>query len=165
MNDRSTGGPHFLTTVRRWLAERGEVGVLLRFSYAAGSKSCELFESMGAFEARLATLAARTSVIVFQERQLPLRGLVDAAFVADATRQIGEDAEYLIAGLDETSAGSVKWFDFQAGEGRAALQEDLKDLLGKRVAVGPYPPWLEDGEHVISAVVPERDGSVVIGVY
>jgi hypothetical protein len=37
--------------------------------------------------------------------------------------------------------------------------------LAETVAVGNYPPWLEDSDVVLSAVVPEENGAVVTGVY
>jgi hypothetical protein len=36
---------------------------------------------------------------------------------------------------------------------------------GSAVAVGEYPPWLEDNPEVISGYVPDEDGVVRTGVY
>jgi hypothetical protein len=45
------------------------------------------------------------------------------------------------------------------------LREELEGSRGVAVAVGLYPPWLEDTEDVISAVVPDEHGAVKSGVY
>jgi hypothetical protein len=58
-----------------------------------------------------------------------------------------------------------KWFHHEAGESLKELREVLEPLRGEPVAVGEYPPRLEDGLNVICAYVPEKDGSVRVGVY
>lgn len=68
----STSNERFLSTVAKWIEETGEVFVVLRFVYGAGSKSFEFFTSMSEFKARVAELRPADSVIVMQEKQLPL---------------------------------------------------------------------------------------------
>jgi hypothetical protein len=161
----STESVDFQQTVERWIDQSGEILVLVRFSHAGGSRSFEFFTSIEAFRERLHELQAKTGVIVFAERQLPLRGRVDEAFIARAIEMIHEGQDFMVAGLDKTVIGKAEYYDWQVGDTREELREYLTDCLGKRVAFGPYPPWLEDSDTVTSAVVPYPDGRVEGGVY
>jgi hypothetical protein len=59
----------------------------------------------------------------------------------------------------------MSWFHYDAGESHTELREALDDSLGTPVAVGPNPPWLAETGDVVSAVVPDENGVVRIGVY
>jgi hypothetical protein len=83
----------------------GEVLVLIRWPDAGGSKSFELFREMSAFMGRLAPLPERTSVIVFTQPQLPIRGMVDDELIRRAVEHISASTEYLIAGRDLVTYG------------------------------------------------------------
>ena len=123
------------------------------------------FYSMSAFLQHLSGLPPHTYVEVFQKPQLPLRGHIDEAFIETALAYLPEDAEYLIAGLDPVTYGTVSWLRFMPGEGRIELERDLRDDLGERVAFGLYPPSAKGNPHVLTSIVPEADGSIVFGVY
>jgi hypothetical protein len=161
----ATSDPDFLGRTCRWIAEQHDVLVLIRYSHAGGSKDFEFFDSTERFIDRLRGLPPRTCVTVFGKRQLPLRGLIDESFITTALRVLTNGAEYLVVGLDPARYGNFGWFTHRAGETHEELREDLLDLEGRNVAVGTYPPWLEDGQDVISAVVPDPDGSITTGVY
>ena len=75
---------------------------------------------------------------------------------------VPDGAEFLVVGLVTVRDGTMSWYPKSAGETHEELRESLRDQYGERVAVGPYPPWLED---VTSAVIPNPDGSVTVGVY
>jgi hypothetical protein len=70
-----------------------------------------------------------------------------------------EDSEFLVL---ETRGRDAHWV---AGETHAEPPNELQELTGRPVAVGPYPPWLADTTDVISAVVPDEDGVVTRGIY
>jgi len=163
----STKSPTFLSTVQTWIEASGEVFTLIRFHASAGSKSFEFFHSLDAFTGRLRELQPRTCVTVFRSRQLPLRGQVDEEFIRQTLVLIAEGTEYLVVTLERTTMGATSWFHDAAGESHAELIEDLRNehCYGKQCAVGSYPPWLEDNESVISAVVPKDDGTVIPGIY
>jgi len=165
MANRSTEEPEFGAVVEEWLSQGSEVSALIRYSRSAGSKDFEFFHSANAFWERVRKLPPLTSIIVFRKPQLPLRGVVDDEFVKAALASVPEGAEYLIAGLDQVSNGRYSFFRSLAGESHAELEDDLRGCLGERVAVGAYPPWLEDTQEVVSAIVPTEDGSIVGGVY
>lgn len=161
----SVNNPVFQSTVARWISETHEVLAMIRFHAAAGSKSFEFFDSFELFRGRLGQLPARACVTVFREQQLPLRGRVDRDFIRKAIATIPSGTEYLLVGLELTTIGNAScYYDF-AGETHDELREALEGELGSLLAVGPYPPWLEDNESVTSAVVPDPDGFVHTGIY
>ncbi|HEY3325320.1 MAG TPA: hypothetical protein VGP72_33010 [Planctomycetota bacterium] len=157
----------FSSTVQQWIEANGEVLALIRFHASAGAKSFEFFRSMDDFKIRLADLPPRTCVIVFRDHQLPLRGRVDEEFIRKASALVPNGVEFLVVVLERISMGAASWFHDAAGQTHDELIEELRDsyCYGKSVAVGPYPPWLEDTAAVISAVVPNSDGSVTVGIY
>ena len=163
----STNDLPFLFTAQNWIEANGEVFTLIRFHASAGAKSFEFFRSLDTFSSRLQELRPRTCVTVFRDRQLPLRGQVDEEFARQALALVPDGAEFLVVVLDKMTVGAQSWFHDAAGESHAELLEALRDdyCYGKQVAVGTYPPWLEDNEAVISAVVPDSDGSVTTGAY
>ena len=165
MSYTSSHDPKFRARIAAWIAERQEVVVLIRSSRAAGSKDFEFFTSVDAFNARIQELAPQTCVTVFGSPQLPLRGTVDDDFVRKALTLISDGDEFLILGLRPVKYGSVSWYSSVAGETHSNLLEELLDRLDEPVALGPYPPWIEDADDVISAVVPNQDGSITGGVY
>jgi hypothetical protein len=162
---RSTTDKEFLRTVNDWLNIQLEVLVLIRYSRAAGNKSFEFVASFESLRERLKELAPATCVTVFRERQLPLRGCVDDEFIGKCLNSVQDGSEFLVVETALRRARNQSWFHHEAGESREELREVLEGLRGEPVAVGEYPPWLEDGLNVVSAYVPEQDGSVRVGVY
>ena len=165
MGYQSTNDPAFQAKTARWIAERHEVLALIRYSHAAGSKDFEFFDSVEAFAARLRELPPRTCVTVFGERQLPLRGRVNDDLIRQALALVPDGTEFAIVGLERVRYGEYAWYPHTTGETSVELGQELREKREELVAVGPYPPWLEDGENVVSAVVPNPDGSVTTGVY
>jgi hypothetical protein len=105
-------------------------------------------------------------VIVFRELQLPLRGCVDEEFMGKCLNSVQAGSEFLVVETAPRTAGNRSWFHDEAGESLEELREVLEGLRGKPVAVGEYPPfWLEESLNIISAYVPEQDGSVRAGVF
>ena len=60
---------------------------MIRFSHAAGSRSWEFFSSFARFRERIGQCEPRTCFIIFRKPQLPLRGVVDAEFIAAESAQ------------------------------------------------------------------------------
>jgi hypothetical protein len=67
----------FLSTAAEWIDEQGEILALFRYSRAAGAKDFLFIRSNEELKARLEQLPPSTSVILFREPQLPLRGIKD----------------------------------------------------------------------------------------
>ncbi len=139
--------------------------MLFRFSHAAGAKDFEFFSTLQALSDRMRQLPPRTCVIAFKQPQLPLRGVVDDDFIARWLSTIPNGVEYLLVETIRRVAGRHSWFHHAAGESHAELRDDLAHSRGVPVAVGFYPPWLEDTDDVISAVVPDEHGVVSPGIY
>jgi len=165
MSDISSTDKEFLDTLEHWLQSQPEILVLIRPSRAAGKKSFEFFSSFTALSERLHQLRASTNIIVFKQPQLPLRGVVDDAFIESCLSSIPDGAEFVVVETVPRTAGRHSWFHQSAGEPHAELREALEDSRGSPVAVGVYPPWLQEGPDVISAIVPDEHGVVTRGVY
>jgi hypothetical protein len=161
----STTDPIFLGTLESWLHNQPEVLVLIRYSYAAGSREFRLFTSLGDFSEALRQLPHLASVIVFRQPQLPIRGVVDDAFIAKCLQNISNGTEYLVTETVRRVYGHGSWFHYGSGVSHAELRDDLEECRGAPVAAGLYPAWLEDTKDVISAVVPDEHGIVKSGIY
>jgi hypothetical protein len=159
--DISTGDLRFLEQARSWISERGEILALVQYSRAAGSKDFFILRSMESLRDKLGGWGPQACVTLFREPQLPLRGTADDAFVAEALRLIPDGAEYLCLSLEPEEDGSSR---SRAGTSRRELGEDLEEWRGRSVAVGLYPPWLDD-DGVVVAYTPDENGVVTPGVY
>jgi hypothetical protein len=165
MSLKSADGEEFLKTVGEWLSSKPEVLILIRYSRAAGNKDLEFYSSFGAFQERLRQLPAETCVTVFRNPQLQLRGIVDDEFIGKCLNSVPDGSEYAVADTVLTRTGQLSFFNFSAGVSHDELRGSLESSRGKPVAVGEYPPWLEDGPDVISGYVPRMDGKVSRGFY
>lgn len=156
----------FLSTVEAWLKQQGEVGALIHFSSAGGAKSFEFFYSLQEFKARLNELPSKTWIDVFEDKQLPLRGKVDEQFIDLALREIPEHENgNLVTGLDLATYGAASWHHFLWGNDLEDLRENLEFCRDQRVAVGIFPWWIDNPSQIVSAIVPEADGSLIVGIY
>jgi hypothetical protein len=160
-----TTDPVFLGTLEKWLQSRPEVLVLIRYSHAAGNRDFEFFLSFQDLSDRLCQLPPLTCVTAFRSPQLPLRGIVDDNFIAKCLAGIPDGSEYLVVETVRRAYGTGSWFHHGAGVSHAELRGNLEESRGVTVAAGLYPPWLEDTDDVISAVVPDEHGIVRSGVY
>jgi hypothetical protein len=141
-----------LGVLENWLRSRPEILVLIQYSRAAGGKEFEFFFSYESLAGRLSQLPPSTSVIAFRDAQLPLRGVVDADFISTCLNALPENSEFLVL---ETRGRDAHWV---AGETHAELRNELRELTGRPVAVGPYPPWLADARFGTS---PRHGGTIV----
>jgi hypothetical protein len=157
--------PEFLGKLETWLGGLPEILVLIRYPYAAGNKDFEFFSSFDALSSRIRNLPARTSLIAFRRPQLEVRGVVDEKFIAACLNHIPDGSEFLVVETERRAHGKHSWFHWLAGETHAELRDALAESVGVPVAVGPYPPFPEDSDDVISAIMPDQDGLVRIGTY
>ncbi|MGH9522817.1 MAG: hypothetical protein ACRD3E_09825 [Terriglobales bacterium] len=161
----STKDNRFLAKVRSWIQSQGEVFATIRFSRAAGSKSFEFFTSFDAFSERLQELPQQTAVTVFRERQLPLRGVVDDAFIRECLNKIPDGAEFLVVETQQRTAGGQSWFHHTAGETHAELSNGVEDSRDRFVAVGVYPVLDCGTADKVNALVPDQNGVLSPGCY
>src|SRR5262249_55027474 len=127
--------------------------------------SYEFFRDIEAFVARLRDLPPSASVVVFRERQLSLRGVVNDDFVERAKHRV-KGKRWTIARTSMITRGNHAWFHNTDGCSVNELEEELRDTFcwGQPVAVGEEPNW-HDLERTIEAIVPEPDGAVKRGIY
>jgi hypothetical protein len=91
--------------------------------------------------------------------------LADEGFIASCLSFIPDGSEFLVLEATRRAYGERPWVHWEAGESHAELREALADSRGTLVVVGPYPPWLEDTDDVFSAIVPDVNGIVRIGIF
>jgi hypothetical protein len=165
MNHASSTDTEFLNTLESWLNNLSQILVLIRYSAAAGNKDFEFFSSFEDLSKRISQLPPSTYIIAFRQMQLPLRGIVDEAFIASCLSHIPDGLEFLVVETVPRTYGGKSSFHHEAGETHAELRDALESLRGSPVAVGFYPPWLADTDDVVSAIVPDENGSASVGVY
>jgi len=150
--------PAFLARVKEWLESSGEMLVILRFLCMAGGKDYTICRSFEDFLKMVDIVPNGTEIILFKDRQLPIRGRVDDAFIVHAQKELPQSAEYLIVILEPVRD------DFflptgAMGEGHDELLEHLEQLRGREVALGRCPPfWVGDHEGLVSASKGGIDG-------
>ena len=154
----------FLGTVELWLRSQREILALIRYSHAAGNREFRLFTSFDDFSEASHQLPHLACVTVFRQPQLPIRGVVDDAFIARCLQSIPDGLEYLVIEKVRRMYGRMSSFH-HAGESHAELRDDLEECRGAPVATGLYPPWLDDTDDVISAVVPDEHGVARSGIH
>ena len=166
MPQLSSSDSSFRKATAEVLARLGEIVALIRFPFAAGDRSYEIFADADAFYRRLAELPERTSVTVFCDRQLPLRGIVDASFVEQVLAEIPNGADWIVARTTQISMGGRSWYHIMESNNHNDLREELLDdfCFGHSVAVGREPDRLTAGR-AIAAYVPCADGTVMPGTY
>jgi hypothetical protein len=159
-----TTAQEVLTTLERWFRKRPEILVRSR-GQASGSEEFEFFSSFGALAERMRSARPYTWFTVFEQPQLPLRGVVDDDFIARCLSSVPDGSEYLFTETVLTVAGTRSWYHNQSGESHAMLRDDLEDSRGRQVAFGFYPPCLEERVDVIHAFTPDAEGVVTAGPY
>lgn len=165
MSYSATTHPEFLATLEQWFQSTAEILILVRYSHSAGAKSFEFFSSFQSLSHRISELPPLTCITAFKSAQLPIRGMVDDSFASRCLKLIPEGSEYLLVETVQRTYGRQSWYCWSAGTTLAELREHLEESRGISVAVGHYPPWLVDGDEVISAVVPDKNGDTSGGVY
>lgn len=156
----SSQDPMYRAKVRSWIETEGEILLLIRFPNMGGAKSWEFMTTFEQYEQRITQLQPRTSIIVFRNHPLPLRGVADAQFIEHALAMMHSGNEYVLVGLDLIERYGFTEYPTFYIDTQAELRESLADSFGQRMAFGPYPDWLQDGEFVISAYIPDVDGTI-----
>jgi hypothetical protein len=148
----------FLDRVAGWIQQSGEVLVVLRYLRAAGAKDFALCRTTADFELLVDSMPTGTDIEVFRDPQVPIRGIVDEAFIASALRAIPDGQEYLVVTL-ETRPGSTISSASEMGCSHRELHESLEELMGTAVALGVCPDYcVPDHEGLVSAAKGGIDG-------
>jgi hypothetical protein len=148
----------FLSTVGGWIAASGEVFVVVRYLMAAGTKDYAFCRSLSEIRGVVDAVANGTDIVVFRERQLPIRGTVTPEFIEQVVATIPDGSEFLVVRTAETVAGDHRRSG-EAGDTAVDLRETLRDAIGHDVALGPCPSfWQPDDDGMISASKGGFDG-------
>jgi len=152
----------FLDLAEGWIAESGEMYVIVCFSTGGYHADEFFFTKFDPYVAWLRTLPSRAYVTIFREPQLPYRGIADETFKALVLEHWKPRDEWTIVELirnERLRTGA--WNDDEK-----ELNETLNKFRGELVAAGPTPPWWErDHSRMRSGLVPMEDGSVQFGIY
>ncbi len=150
--------PAFLATVMEWIKATGEVFVVLRYLWAAGSKDYGFIANTREFETLVSVLPIGTDIIVFRKNQLPIRGIVDEPFIETALAEIEDGTEFLIVETSPEKEGDSRLHG-TIGDSHDDLIESLNDYIGMPVSLGPCPHFNDpDNEDMISAAKGGIDG-------
>ena len=150
--------PAFLDRVATWIEATGEVLVVLRYLRAAGAKDFALCRTRQEFESLVSSARRGTDICVFRDRQLPLRGVVDEAFVELALRSIADEDDFILL-TTEVRPGPWISLSGDIGLSHAELRESLAELMGADVALGRWPDYLcDDHDGLVSAAKDGIDG-------
>lgn len=128
----------FLETIQQWLRDNGEVFVVIESDVM--QTGYDLVKSYDQFLRVTQSLPGRTRVFVFQDRQLPLRGIADQSMRQKALHMIDEPVDFLILGTQSEDYLQNDWFH---GDMRGELEAKFEDFYGKPIAFGKMPPWYD----------------------
>ena len=151
--------------VQNILERVGEILVQFKFHKGGGSTSYEFFSSIEQLKSRLSELPSKTKVIVFEEKQLPIRGKVDENFVGNVLKKHSEGSDWVIVCTSKISMGSQSWYHYYPTNSSKELEEELRDSYcwNNEVACGHEPSWVDD--KIVEAIIPLEDGSIETGIY
>ncbi len=149
--------PAYLSTVRQWIAATGEVLVIMRYLCGGGAKDFALVASPESFDHLVDVCPEGTDIIVFRDRQLPLRGIVDDAFVKQIQSLLHDDDEYLFLNMKPEKPNDPRCFgEFDY---LVHLKADLEEMKGETIAIGKCPDFTgADNDSMISASKGGIDG-------
>lgn len=146
MNNFNIYDSHILATAQAWLDEISELFIEVYYPRSGGSGTFYLLSTFADFEQLIQQEREGAFFFLLKQKQFPLRGIVDDAFIHQAKLTIADGIDYLITDL----AVYPKLLSFY-GDGNIHKQlfQDLYDLRGMLVGVGRDPDpnptyWIED---------------------
>lgn len=150
--------PAFMERVAGWIRQSGEVLVVLRYLGMAGAKDFALCCDRDEFAALVEAAPTGTDIMVFRDQHLPLRGVVDEAFIASALAMIPNGQEYLWITAEVKPGSRISCWGGM-GDTHLELRESLEELTGTIVAFGACPDIsVADHEGLASAAKGGIDG-------
>src|SRR4051794_22398044 len=93
----SARSPEFLSAARAAVATSGETLIIFRWAFMAGAKDWYLAHSPEELNIILAKASANTSISIFLQPELPLRGRVDENLKSRARALLADLKEILVA--------------------------------------------------------------------
>jgi hypothetical protein len=130
----------FVEQVERWLEEEGEVFVVIVEPNGRETVYYAICSSIEQLTTAIAGLRPTSEIVVIKEKQLPMRGLADDAFLQRALAMVDEPEDFLILSLE---GDKLLERDAFHGDRRGELEAMFDDFVGQRVAFGKLPHWFE----------------------
>jgi hypothetical protein len=163
MTLRSAFDPAFLQLVEQWITATGEVFVVVRYAYMAGSRDYLFVTAYEQFQNLISGLPPRTDVVVFRKTQLPIRGIASSTLLEVALERISDGEYWFLVCRTGDKPGD---YLSEGDNSQQALITAFKDFEGKYIAVGIDPPWEKaDNPDMQSGRIPLPDGTVVGGAF
>jgi hypothetical protein len=138
--------PSIQATAQTWLNETGELFVELYYPHSGGSGRFYLLTAPTNFIDLIEQARDGALFFLLKQKQFPLRGIVDDAFISQATTAVADGEEFLITDL-ATYPEHVSFLG--DGQTHTQLIAELSDLRGRLVAIGHEPDtnpayWKQD---------------------
>lgn len=150
--------PRFVETVLKWIESSKEVFFVLRYLRGGGAKDYGFVTNRDELHHLIDLCPTGTDMIFFRDPQLPIRGVVDEQFIANASRQIEDGTEYLCVCMRPQSQGDPR-LRGDMGDMLASMVEDLQEVFGEPVSLGSCPPFIDaDSDSMVSASKDGIDG-------
>lgn len=142
--------PEFLRVAHDWIAESGQMLVLMRRLYCMGDIEFALVSSKEQFASAIEYCPEGTEVTVFKGRHDPIMGTVVPAFIDHVCDVLSTEQEYVLMtyppqdALDPRCSGETDYVKY--------LRQSLEYRIGESIAVLPCPRnWHLKSETVIQA--------------
>ncbi|MBK9054865.1 MAG: hypothetical protein IPL78_29355 [Chloroflexi bacterium] len=126
----------FLNQVEGWLHEQGELFVVIQGDFAIDRNQYALITSMKALQEMILDAPEKSMIFVYQEKQLPLRGIANETFLESALHMIQEPEDYLLLDMSAQTQEKQNYFHSDTSW---ELRGMFPDFLNKNVAFGKMP--------------------------
>lgn len=130
-------------SVTSWLREDGEVLFVLRYAFGGGSKDYCLIRDESRLWQLVDIVPKGCDVIAIRGKWLPLRGVIDEAFIELAVGSIDDNTEYMFV-IDEHKSDDDPRMDGGFDIRHAMIRDDLLQNLGLPVAFGTCPDFIAE---------------------
>jgi hypothetical protein len=169
----STTNPAFARVVIEALGAGDVVPAMIRYSRSAGAKDYYALRSEADFRSLVGSLTPNTSLSVFFRAAFPIRGIANE----ETAKQVVELLQRLHDDPGEDSWGAVdivildgpeSWLD-HAHVACLTSPREVSDWLERHssanIVAGQFAFWHDNGDDVVTAYLPDTDGTVGGGVY
>jgi hypothetical protein len=165
----ATTDPRLKEFVRTALDHVNDLVVLHRFDRAAGRREWYLMSRIDQFETILSYGVGRDAFTFFLRPHLPIRGILGEALAdqfKSALADVPENRSELIICRMVAEQPRLESCEGFSRHEAADVSNWIHEHAGDSVIGGQHPPLLSnDPDELITAVVPDENGRVQLGVY
>nr|BAF45160.1 hypothetical protein [uncultured bacterium] len=147
---------YYIDTISNWIAENGEVLVVIRALY--GGRDYALLKSKDDLTKLIEVCREGADIIAIRGNPLIYKGEVTETFINEAYDEMSDKKEYLYIIACPEKDNDPRLFG-EEGYTEKTLKQDLSDHMGELVFLGPCPNYMDkDSENLISASKGGIDG-------